>query len=334
MAFTLVTVLVPANNEAQSLEELFARTHEVMVALGQPYEFLVVDDGSRDATADVVKALRLKHPQVGLLVHGINHGKSLALMQGFYAARGDVIVTMDADLQDSPEEIPQLLEALRSGYDLAGGWRKARKDPFAKRCVSWIYNSLIRLISGSEYKDINCGFKAFTKAVADRLELTGDMHRLIPALAASYGFKVTEVPVIHNPRRHGASRYHLLRHRGLLDIIVYAVLRTTQIRPFHIMCEIGFVCLCLSLVLAFAAWMLRDPQAHAVLDFFFFFAVLLSAGFGLVGVLCPMTGLIVECVAMNRQDRSWRSSLVTERLLAGMVDAPAPTEDSSRDDAK
>lgn len=316
MSRPLVSIIVPAYNEAESLPELFARTDAVMRSLERPYEFLVINDGSGDDTVEVVSRLKELHPQIGLISHRINHGKSMALMQGFAMARGAIIVTMDADLQDEPEDIPSLLAALQNGYDLAGGWRHERKDPFAKRLVSRGFNQLIKLICHCEFKDINCGLKAFTKEVAACLDLHGDMHRLIPAVAVSFGFKVTEVPVAHSPRKYGESRYRLLRWRGPLDLISFTVLRATQVRPFHVMCKMGFLCLTASVLLAIAVWLLQFPDPGIFRYFLRFLCLGLAVLIGAVGVLAPMTGLIIECVAINRQDKAWRGSLIAHALPA------------------
>jgi glycosyltransferase involved in cell wall biosynthesis len=310
MAWPLVSIIVPALNEAESLPELFARTDAVMRSLGQPYEFWVVDDGSLDATAEVAGGLKNEHPQIGLITHRANHGKSMALMQGFAAARGEIIMTMDADLQDAPEDIPKLLTALENGYDLAGGWRHERRDPLTKRLVSKVFNALIKGIINREFKDINCGFKAFTREVAACLDLHGDMHRLIPALAASFGFKTTEVPVSHNPRKYGESRYKLLRWRGLLDLISFIVLRATQVRPFHVMCKMSFLSLIASVMFFVVVWLLQFPEPTLPRYFFRFLCACLAGFFGAIALLAPSTGLIIECVAISRQDKTRRATLV------------------------
>lgn len=314
MPFGLVSVLIPAYNEADSLEELFRRTDAALRSMNQPYEFLVINDGSKDATEQVITRLRATHPQVGMVSHARNHGKSMGLMQGLARIKGDVVITMDADLQDEPEEIPRFLAAIESGYDLVGGWRHKRQDPMAKRLVSWVYNSIVKAITGHEFKDINCGFKAYTAAVAKRLELTGDMHRLIPAIAVSYGFRAAEIPISHQLRRYGQSRYRLLRHRGLLDLITFMVLRTTQVRPFHVMSEAGFALLSLSAAIFFGYWLLGLLGSGPLADLLRLGAMLLGSLLGLTGILCPMVGLLVECVTIYGQGANWRNSLVREYL--------------------
>lgn len=307
----LVSVLIPAYNEAESLEELFLRTDTVMAALGQAYEFWIIDDGSSDSTPEVAAGLAEKYPSVGYIRQRVNSGKSLALMQGYEAANGDVIVTMDADLQDEPEEIPKLLAALEEGNDLAGGWRHERRDPMPKKLVSWVFNTLVRRVSGKAFKDINCGFKAYTADVMRHLELTGDMHRLIPAIAASYGFKTVEVAISHKPRKYGESRYKLLRYRGILDLISFTVLRATQVRPFHIMCQIGFFCLFVCAVTLAVNWGLLYVPANVLRYLVRSILLGISVITGAISVMSPLFGLVIESIAVGRQNSAWRKSFVS-----------------------
>lgn len=324
MTWELVSIIVPALNEAESLPELAERIDRAMAALKQPYELLIIDDGSTDETRSVTLELKKAYPQIGLIRHRANYGKSVALMQGFSAMRGDIAVTMDADLQDEPENLPALLEPLGQGCDLVGGWRRERKDPLPKKLVSKCYNSLIRRICHREFNDINCGFKAFRREVAACLNLHGDAHRLIPALAASYGFKTREVPVSHKPRKYGKSRYRLLRWRGILDLISFMVLRSTQTRPFHAMCKLSFFCLLLSMITGGFAWWLSFMEPGLLRYFLRFFSTCATVFFGMLGLLAPMTGLILECITSNRQNATWRNTLVIDSV------PPAHTLDSSK----
>lgn len=314
MAWNLVSIIVPALNEAKSLPELVLRIDRTMAELRQPYELLVIDDGSRDGTREVILKLKKTYPQLGLISHRANYGKSVALMQGFTAMRGNIAVTMDADLQDEPENLPALLEPLKKGYDLVGGWRHQRKDSLPKKFVSNCYNYLIRQICKQEFKDINCGLKAFTREVASCLNLHGDAHRLIPALAASYGFKIMETPVSHQPRKYGKSRYRLFRWRGILDLISFMILRSTQTRPFHAMCKLSFFSLALSMVTGACAWWLSFIEPGILRYFFRFVCTCATIFFGVLGLIAPMTGLILECLTYNRQNDAWRGTLVIDVL--------------------
>jgi glycosyltransferase involved in cell wall biosynthesis len=313
-----ISILIPAFNEAESLVELFIRINAVMSQWGRAYEFLIIDDGSTDDTQQVIAKLHEKYPQVGTIRLRLNVGKSMALMEGFSAATGDIIITMDADLQDEPEDIPRFLDAIDQGYDLVGGWRHKRKDSLAKRFVSNIYNALTEKVCGRQFKDINCGFKAFKKEVADCLDLYGDMHRLIPAIAASFGFQTTEIPVSHKPRKYGESRYKLLRYRGILDLITFTVLRISQVRPFHVMCEMAAGTFLISMALGGFVWGLMYVLEPGIFRYLirFLFSVLALA-FGIITLLLPLFGLVVECVIVNRQNRSWRNQFVASKLLPG-----------------
>ena len=229
-----VSVVIPVFNEEESLEELHRRTRAVLVSLGLRFEFIFVNDGSSDRSHARLARLRDEFPEICIISHRRNHGKSMALMQGFARASGDAAIMMDADLQDEPENIPVMLEKLATGYDLVNGWRADRNDPFFKRLVSGVYNLITRRVLGLSLHDINCGFKVMRKDLYKCLSLRGDLHRLIPAMAQNLGFAVTEVPISHAPRKHGVSKYRLLRHRGLLDIISLTSTLAYRVRPFHI----------------------------------------------------------------------------------------------------
>jgi glycosyltransferase involved in cell wall biosynthesis len=198
------SVVVPLRNEADSLEELCRGVHEVMAAVDPSYELLLADDGSDDGTAERFR--RLAPPSARLLSLP-RRGKAEALQAGFDAARGELIVTLDGDLQDDPADIPRLLAALDEGCDLAIGWRRERRDAWTKRAASALANGLRRLLFGERVHDVGCPLRAFRKEAVRGLRLRGGLHRWLTALAAARGFRVEERPVSHRPRRHGASRY-------------------------------------------------------------------------------------------------------------------------------
>jgi glycosyltransferase involved in cell wall biosynthesis len=308
--FNLVTVAVPALNEAESLEELYERTAATMQRLGQDFEFLVVDDGSTDGTFDLLTRLKASHKEVRAICHAKRHGKSMALMQAFDAARGDVVVCLDADLQDQPEDIPLLLEKIAEGYDMAGGWRRERKDTSSKCFVSGVYNFLINRLCHCPVHDINCGLKAMTRKTFAGMDLRGDMHRIMPLLAMSRGLSFAEVPVGHAPRKHGQSRYRLLRHRGILDLFAFYAMQSTQLRPFHVFFEAGFVLFVLA-CLAFVAGTLG------------YFAGLRFLAFGLAGLggllvfvatMLPLFGFCLEVLTGHLKAEHWRHQLISRSL--------------------
>jgi glycosyltransferase involved in cell wall biosynthesis len=307
---SLVSIIVPAFNEKESLKELHARTQKVFNNLGRPFELIFIDDGSNDGTLDFLKDLQSNHSNIVILRHFKNFGKSLALMQGFDVARGDIAITLDADLQDRPEEIPYFIQKIEEGYDFVNGWRKTRQDTGSKRLVSKLFNGLIDLIFHIQFKDVNCGFKAFTREVYQWVDLKGDLHRLIPVLIAHKGFKVTEIPVVHEERKYGASKYRLLRHRGLLDIIALAASTTTQIRPFHFFCELGAAVWLLA-ILSFGGWYLGTEflsQAGQIL------LLILGLWALTLGTFLPIFGFYLEIEATRYQGPEWRNQLIKESI--------------------
>jgi len=310
MASSLVSIIVPAYNEVESLDELFQRVKAVFLQIERPFEFVVIDDGSTDGTLEKLKSLQNENPNIAIIQHFKNFGKSLSLMQGFEAASGKIAITMDADLQYQPEEIPSFLEKLEEGYDLVSGWRMSRKDTTVKRWVSMIYNKLTALIFHVEFKDVNSGFKAYTRDVYKWIDLRGDLHRLIPVLVAHKGFRVVEIPISHKDRKHGSSKYRLLRHRGLLDIIALAVSQTTQIRPFHFFCEVAVVFWILSF-LGLGGWLIALEHAPFAVQFLI---SAISIWFIFVGTIFPIFGFYLEVEACRYQGAKWREQLVKESL--------------------
>lgn len=311
----LVSVVVPAFNEGPSLSELYSRTKKTLDEIGLAFEFIVIDDGSTDDTRAIVNALCNAHDNIVLITHHHNHGKSMALMQGFGVARGDVAVTMDADLQDFPEMLPRLLERIAAGKDMVNGWRTNRQDTFSKRIVSKFYNGMTGYILKCSVHDINCGLKAMRRNVYQALELRGDLHRLIPALASSLGFDVDEVPVDHGDRRYGYSKYRLMRHRGVLDIIVVASSQATRARPFHIFFELAvLIFLLIGLPSMFGWFITQVTLGHSelwgnVLSSMFSLAVVWAL---LTATLLPIMGFVLEMLTARLQDASWRRRLVKE----------------------
>ena len=260
---THVTVLLPAYDEAENLVEVVPETVSVLEDMGAPYEVLVVDDGSTDGTRGVMAGLQ--SPHVRYLRLRRNAGKSAALSVGFERAEGEVVVLMDADGQDDPHEIPQLLRALDDGLDLVTGSRAGhRHDRFIKRNTSKLYNWATAKVSGVDGRDFNSGLKAMRSDVVGTLDLYGELHRYIPVLAAWSGFRVGEIPVEHHSRRHGTSKFGSSRFwRGFLDLITVKFLNTYNARPFHFFGGAGAGMGVVGLGLL--AWMLVDKiLGHAI----------------------------------------------------------------------
>jgi len=235
-----ISVVVPALDEAESLPELVSRIDAAVAGTGRSYEVWIIDDGSTDDTFGVIDRLHAGNPAV----HGIqftrNYGKAAALSAGFAAARGDYVITMDADLQDDPDEIPALVAKLEEGFDLVSGWKQKRRDSFVKNQTSKIFNLVTSRVTGLRLHDYNCGLKAYRREVTAAVRLYGEMHRYIPAQAHREGFRVTELPVKHHERRHGTTKYGASRFvNGFLDLLTLVFLSSRSSSPLHLFGRIG-----------------------------------------------------------------------------------------------
>ncbi len=239
----LVSVVIPLYNEQDSIAELGAKLESVLaeVAKGN-YEVIFVDDGSTDSSREEIRRLNFLNPRFHCISLRRNYGKSAALSLGFQAARGKIVVTMDADLQDDPEEIPNLLNKIREGYDLVSGWKKVRRDPLNKLLPSKLFNFVTSIVSGIRLHDFNCGLKAYKNVVVKQLNVYGEMHRYIPVLAHWDGFKVTEIPVRHHPRKYGRTKFGSARFiKGFLDLLTVMITTRYMQRPLHFFGTIGTI---------------------------------------------------------------------------------------------
>jgi glycosyltransferase involved in cell wall biosynthesis len=237
-----ISVVVPALDEAESLPELCGLIHETIVGMGQTYEVIVVDDGSTDGTAAIVKKLSEANPALHCIEFTRNYGKAAALSAGFAAVRGRYVVTMDADLQDNPGEIPDMIAKLEEGYDLVSGWKQRRKDSFIKNNTSKIFNAVTSMSTGLKLHDFNCGLKVYRREVTQAVRLYGEMHRYIPAQAHMQGYRVTEIPVHHQERKYGDTKYGSSRFiNGFLDLMTLLFLSARSTSPLHFFGRIGVV---------------------------------------------------------------------------------------------
>ncbi|HET6384055.1 MAG TPA: glycosyltransferase [Armatimonadota bacterium] len=237
-----LSVVIPLYNEWESLEELHSRLAATLQEMGRTYEILFVDDGSIDQSPEKLQELVARDPRVRVYTFRRNLGKAAALSVGFERARGASIVTMDADLQDEPAEIPRFLAKLDEGYDLVSGWKKKRLDPVGKTLPSRLFNWTTRKMTGLSLHDFNCGFKAYRRPVVRRLNLYGELHRYIPALAYWKGFRVGEIAVEHHPRIHGKSKYGWERFvRGMFDLITVVFLTRYTRKPLHFFGSAGLL---------------------------------------------------------------------------------------------
>ena len=238
----MISVVVPLLNEEQSLELLYGEIAAALEAEGHPYEVIFVDDGSTDGSMDVLSRLHAETTNVVVVHLRRNFGKAAALQAGFLEARGDIVVTIDADLQDDPAEIPQLLAKLDEGFDLVSGWKTRRNDPLARRLFSRLFNWSTAVVSGVRLHDVNCGLKAYRAEVLQGMRLYGELYRFIPVLASYRGFRVAEIPVNHRARQHGRSRYGPERYlRGFFDLLSVTFMGRYRQRPLHLFGGLGLL---------------------------------------------------------------------------------------------
>ena len=235
-----ISIVIPVLNEKDSLNVLYDKLLSVLPEITERFEIIFIDDGSTDGSSGMLEALHDGDSRVRVVQFRRNLGKSAALSVGFEESRGDIIVTMDADLQDEPEEIPRFLEAVAQGYDLVSGWKYPRLDPLSKTLPSLVFNRTVQLMTGLRLHDLNCGFKAYRRDVVDELHIYGELHRYIPVLAYWRGFKVTEIQVRHHPRQFGRSKYGIERFlRGFLDLLTVLFLNRYNRRPLHLFGWLG-----------------------------------------------------------------------------------------------
>jgi glycosyltransferase involved in cell wall biosynthesis len=238
----VISVVVPVRDEEQTVDPLHDELVSALVGRGEPWEVVFVDDGSRDGTHAALVRLHDRTDNVKVVRLRRHAGKAAALDAGFREAFGDVVVTIDGDLQDDPAEIPKLLAKLDEGFDLVTGWKTHRNDPAVRRLLSRVFNTVTGWISGLRLHDMNCGLKAFRAEVARELDLYGELHRFVPVLAHDLGFRVTEIAVNHRPREHGRSRYGMERYvRGFLDLLTVSFMSRYRHRPLHLFGGLGLV---------------------------------------------------------------------------------------------
>ena len=241
----MISVIIPAYNEEENIPVLYEKLKEVLEGLHRDYEVIFVDDGSEDRTPEILRELAEKDKKVKVIRFRRNYGQTAAMYAGFEHAKGEVIITMDADLQNDPEDIPMLLETMDKGYDIVSGWRKDRKDPLISRKIpSRIANWIISKVTGVQLHDYGCTLKAYNSDIAKRFRLYGDMHRFLPALAKRFGARITEVPVRHHPRLYGSSKYGISRTiRVVLDIFLVKFLNEYITKPLYVFGGLGFLLL-------------------------------------------------------------------------------------------
>ncbi len=288
-----ISIVIPLLNEEESLKELHQQIISVLNPLNCPYEIIFIDDGSTDNSLQVLKDLHKSDTSVQIISFRKNNGKSAALAKGFNEASGDIIITMDADLQDDPTEIPQLIEQINSGYDLVSGWKKNRKDPFIKRHTSKIYNGVTSSLTGLKIHDINCGIKAYTREVTETLNIYGQLHRFLPVMARWEGFKVGEMIVKHHPRKFGKTKFGLSRFAaGFFDLITVLFITRYTKRPLHLFGSVGMLSflfgIIISVYLAYERIFLEKYLTNRPLLFLGILAIIVGVQFISIGLLGEM----------------------------------------------
>lgn len=298
-----ISFVLPAKNEAESIEPLYKGIIGEARKIGKPFEIIFVDDGSTDDTFNQMLKLHQKDKTVKIIKHRGNFGKSVALQSGFNLSQGEIIVTMDTDLQDDPKEIPVFLKKIDEGYDLVSGWKKQRYDPSSKKIPSKIGNFLTRILTGIKVHDLNCGFKAYKRAVVKNIYLYGELYKFIPVLAARQNFKIAEIVVNHKPRKHGKSKFGWERNiKGFLDLLTIVFLTGYSRRPGHFFGFFGLSFLTIgffiNLYIAYLRFTTGTIQYRQPL---LFLGMLLM----IIGVQLISTGLLAEMIVnLNQKDLS------------------------------
>lgn len=304
-----ISLVIPLLNEEESLPELAEWISRVMDENGFSYEVIFIDDGSTDSSWDVIRDLSKKQPEFKGISFRRNYGKSAALNKGFEKAQGDVVITMDADLQDSPDEIPELYRLIREEkYDLVSGWKKKRHDPITKTVPTKLYNWATRLMSGIHLHDFNCGLKAYRKKVIKSVEVYGEMHRYIPVMAKRAGFKkIGEKVVHHQARKYGVTKFGWERFiNGFLDLLSISFVSRFARRPMHFFGSLGSLFFLIGgiisvWILAVKFFRLGGDNVREVVDQPLFYLALLAM---VIGTQLFLTGFLAELVSRSSPDRN------------------------------
>ena len=302
-----ISIVVPLFNEDESLTELHQWIVRVMTANQFSYEVVFVDDGSTDNSWAVIEKIKAADPHVRGIKFQRNYGKSAALHVGFQATRGNVVITMDADLQDSPDEIPELYKMITEDkFDLVSGWKKKRYDPISKTIPTKIYNGVNRMISGIKLHDMNCGLKAYRKEVVKSIEIFGEMHRYIPVIAKAAGFpKIGEKVVQHQERKYGVSKFGLNRFvNGFLDLFTITFITRFGKKPMHFFGLLGTLCFILGFLIT--TWMIIhklfiEQTARLIADRPEFYLALVLM---IIGTQLFLAGFIAELISRNSATRN------------------------------
>ncbi|HCW06853.1 MAG TPA: glycosyltransferase [Cytophagales bacterium] len=315
-----ISLIIPAKDEGESIPELTQWISRVMQAHGFSYEVIFIDDGSTDATWDEILKASETNASVKGLKFSRNFGKAAALHMGFKEAQGEVVITMDADLQDSPDEIPELYKLIKEQkFDIVSGWKKKRHDPISKRWPSKFFNAVVSRMSGIKLHDFNCGLKAYNLIVVKNISIYGDMHRYIPVIAKWAGFsKITEKVVEHRERKFGQSKYGWKRLvSGFLDLLTLMFVGKFSRKPMHFFGTMGIISFLLGFIFTIkilwdkidSSWISKVPMKRDVTEQPIFYLALVAI---VIGVQLFLTGFIADLLA--RQSASKRDYLVIEKI--------------------
>jgi glycosyltransferase involved in cell wall biosynthesis len=313
-----LSVVVPVFNEEESLTELTNWIEKVCNSVDLSFEIIFIDDGSSDSSWKTIEDISLKKKFIKGLRFRRNYGKAAALHTGFHEVSGDVVITMDSDLQDSPDEIPELVRMIQvDGYDLVSGWKKKRYDPFLKRITSKFYNRTARWSSGIKLHDFNCGLKAYRNEVVKSIEVFGEMHRYIPILASEAGFrKIGEKIVEHRPRKYGVTKYGLDRFiKGYLDLLTIRFITRFGKSPMHLFGSLGTLMFIVGFIMAGILggkklwYVFHHLRAPLITDSPYFYIALTVM---VIGTLLFLTGFLGELINMNSSERN--NYLIKDRV--------------------
>ena len=344
----MLSVVIPVLNEAESLEELHGELSEVAGSQGYELEIIFVDDGSTDASWEVIERLAAADSRVRGIRFRRNFGKAAALSAAFGEARGELVMTLDADLQDDPHEIPSFLTEMEKDLDVVSGWKKVRHDPWHKVFPSRVFNWMVSRLTGVKLHDHNCGMKCYRREVFDEVRLYGELHRFVPVLAAAWGFRVGELVIHHRARQFGRSKYGLTRFvKGFLDLLTVKFLTGFGQRPQHLLGTLGLGSFCLGMLgltwlggcwawSRLAAWagLLTVPAGGALEDVLFHLhehptAALYSVALLLLGGQLMSIGFLGELIIAYQQ-REMRTYSIGERTAsAARSSTPADAPDSA-----
>ncbi len=291
-----VTVVVPLLNEKESLQELYDRIKKVSTDHSIKTEIIFVDDGSNDGSFEVIEKIAGNDKNVKVFQFQRNFGKSAALSLGFKKATGKYVVTMDADLQDDPDEIPNLIKKIEDGYGVVSGWKRKRHDPITKRFPSKLWNRAISIITGINIHDFNCGLKIYRNEVVKSVRVYGELHRYIPVLAKSQGFTVSEIEVKHHARKFGKTKFGVSRFlKGIFDLITILFLGKFLMRPLHFFGLVGLFFFSLGFSIDFyltVKWFMGEGIGHRPLLFLGILLILLGIQFGSIGLIGEMITIL------------------------------------------